>query len=91
MVLTTNNGLCGKLADMKRNVVNKLNAPLRLFRQYYSYVLGRDVDMRQTRLLTEVQAAFFLFIMPADYSLVLRAASCLWFIVALRKCRNMFD
>ena len=32
-----------------------LNAPLRLLGRYYSYVIERDLDMRQTKAITEAR------------------------------------
>lgn len=89
IILMANTGASRRLAEFRKSVANMLNAPLRLLGRYYSHVLGHDVDMRRTKILTEVQAAFFLFIMPADYPLLLRAVACLWFVVTLRRCKKM--
>lgn len=89
MILTTDAGTRKRASEIIRKAVKKLDAPLIMLGKYYSYVLEHEVDMRQTKVLTEVQAAFFLFIMPADYSLLLRAAACAWFIVTLRRCRRL--
>jgi len=88
ILLTANTSSGSKFSDMFKSVAARLNAPLRLLMRYYSYALGRDVDMRQTRLLTETQAAFFLFVLPADYSLLLRAVACVWFVAALKRCKK---
>jgi len=71
------------------NVKNVANRPVEWLRQYYSSVLERDINMRQTWNLIEVQTAFFAGIMPANYSLWLRAACCAWFLFALKRCRRM--
>ena len=71
------------------NVKHVANRPVEWLRQYYSSVLDCDVNMRQTWSLIEVQTAFFAGIMPADYSLWLRAACCVWFIIALKRCRRL--
>ena len=71
------------------NVKNVANRPVEWLRQYYSSVLERDINMRQTWNLIEVQAAFFAGIMPANNSLWLRAACCAWFLWALKRCRRM--
>lgn len=49
------------------NVKQVANRPAEWLRQYYSSVLERDINMRQTWSLIEVQAAFFAGIMPANY------------------------
>ena len=71
------------------NVKNVANRPVEWLRQYYSSVLERDINMRQTWSLIEVQTAFFAGIMPANYSLWLRAACCAWFLFALKRCRRL--
>lgn len=71
------------------NVKNVANRPVEWLRQYYSSVLERNINMRQTWSLIEVQTAFFAGIMPANYSLWLRAACCAWFLWALKRCRRM--
>ena len=71
------------------NVKQVANRPVEWLRQYYSSVLERDINMRQTWNLLEVQTAFFAGIMPANYSLWLRAACCAWFLWALKRCRRM--
>ena len=71
------------------NVKNVANRPAEWLRQYYSSVLERKINMRQTWSLIEVQTAFFAGIMPANYSLWLRAAGCVWFLMALKRCRRL--
>ena len=71
------------------NVKNVVNRPVEWLRQYYSSVLERNINMRQTWSLIEVQTAFFAGIMPANYSLWLRTACCVWFLIALKRCRRL--
>ena len=52
------------------NVKNVANRPVEWLRQYYSSVLERNINMRQTWNLIEVQAAFFAGIMPATRGLL---------------------
>lgn len=75
---------------LMENVKKVANLPVEWLRQYYSSVLERDINMRQTWSLIEVQVAFFAGIMPANYSLLLRAAFCTWFLMALKRCRGLF-
>lgn len=44
---------CGKINSMIKKTTSMLNAPLRLLGRYYSYVIERDLDMRQTKAITE--------------------------------------
>lgn len=71
------------------NVKQVANRPVEWLRQYYSSVLERNINMRQTWSLIEVQTAFFAGIMPANYSLWLRAACCVWFLIALKRCHRL--
>ena len=75
---------------LMENVKKVANRPVEWLHQYYSSVLERDINMRQTWSLIEVQVAFFAGIMPANYSLLLRAAFCAWFLIALKRCRGLF-
>ena len=75
---------------LMENVKKVANRPIEWLGQYYSSVLERDINKRQTWSLIEVQTAFFAGVMPADYSLLLRAACCLWFYLALRRCQLRF-
>lgn len=43
---------------MIKKAAHIAGAPLRLLGRYYSLVLERDVDMRQTKAITEAQLAF---------------------------------
>ena len=73
------------------NVKQVANRPAEWLRQYYSSVLERKINMRQTWSLIEVQTAFFAGIMPANYSLWLRAVCCVWFLMALKRCRRLIN
>ena len=55
---------------------------------YYSKALGREVSLRQTLLLANAQAAFFMTVFPADCPLPARAACAVWLVSALLKCRR---
>lgn len=55
---------------------------------YYSKALGREVSLRQTLLLANAQAAFFMTVFPADCPLPARAACAAWLVSALLKCRR---
>lgn len=87
MILTANAGSYRKMSEIYRTVVNKMDTPLRLLTAYYSSVLGHEIDRRRTLRLLEVQLAFFVFILPADYSLLLRAIAFIWFLVAVKKIK----
>ena len=57
---------CGKINSMIKKTTSMLNAPLRLLGRYYSYVIERNLDMRQTKAITEAQMAFFATILPVE-------------------------
>ena len=60
-------------------LLGKLSVPVEMLRKYYSTVLERDIDMRQTFVF----AAF-----PVDGPMVLRMACCVWFIHAVLLCKR---
>lgn len=62
---------CGKINSMIKKATSMLNAPLRLLGRYYSYVIERDLDMRQTKAITEAQMAFFATILPVEMPILL--------------------
>lgn len=79
-----------ELAELVRGISEWAATPVRLLAGYYSSVLGKEVSMRQTRLIIEAQAAFFAGIFPADFSIVARLLFIAWFISAARRCRKAF-
>ena len=76
----------------QRNVVDqvmkKMSKPVEMLRKYYSSVLERDLDMRQTWLLLNAQASFAFAVLPVESPLLLRAVCCGWFLHAVLKCRE---
>ncbi|MBR5391799.1 MAG: ATP-binding protein [Prevotella sp.] len=77
------------IADKLSRIVEMVNRPVNLLRQYYAQVLERDLNMHQTWALIEAQVAFFLGVMPVGYAFVLRAVALLWLVVAVKKCRRL--
>lgn len=76
------------LSELWRSLSEWASTPARLLARYYSSVLEREVTMRQTWRLIEVQIAFFAGIFPADISVALRLLSAAWFISALLRCKR---
>ena len=77
------------IADKLSRIVEMVNRPVNLLRQYYAQVLERELNMRQTWALIEAQVAFFLGVMPVGYAFTLRAVALLWLVVAVKKCRRL--
>lgn len=77
------------IADKLSRIVEMVNRPVNLLRQYYAQVLERDLNMHQTWALIEAQVAFFLGVMPVGYAFVVRAVALLWLVVAVKKCRRL--
>jgi len=76
------------LSTIVNIVLSKVSVPVEALRKYYSSVLEREIDMRQTWLLINAQAAFVFAALPADGPLVLRMACCAWFIHAVLLCKR---
>lgn len=89
ITLSANTNIMKKASELTRRAIELATMPQRLLRSYYSYVLEHEVSRRQASAITEAQVAFFAFIMPADYPLILRAAACAWLIVSLRKVQRL--
>lgn len=96
MTLAMNISLYKRITDAARRIAEtggtlsrRAAYPMHLLRRYYSYVLEREVTMRETRLLTEVQAAAFMFIFPVECPVVVRMAALIWAFVALKKCKKL--
>lgn len=73
---------CGKINSMIKRATSMLNAPLRLLGRYYSYVIERNLDMRQTKAITEAQMAFF-----APYFRLRCPYCCIWQPASGLSCR----
>ena len=70
-------------------ITEQLNTPVKMLGNYYSCVLDRELNQRQTWALVEVQAAFFLGMLPMGYSLVFRLIVLLWLVAAVKRCRRL--
>ncbi len=62
--------------------------PLQALCRYYSNVLERRLDLRQTWLLLHAQIAFFFAVLPVDGPLAVRALCCVWFALSVVSCRK---
>ncbi|MBR7018678.1 MAG: ATP-binding protein [Prevotella sp.] len=89
MILTTRQSIWQAMADKMNYFSDVIIRPIEMLRDYYSLVLERNLNMRQTWALIEAQAAFFLGILPVGYAFILRAVALVWFIIALKKCRKL--
>lgn len=86
MTMTANTETVRKASDVIRRIANTVSIPMRMLRRYYSYVLKHEVSNAEARAITEAQLAFFATILPADISIMIRIAACVWFVVAVKKC-----
>lgn len=91
ITLSANTNIMKKATELTRRAIELAAMPQRMLRSYYSYVLEHEVSQRQASAITEAQIAFFAFIMPADYPLLLRAVTCAWFLFALRKAHGLMS
>ena len=76
------------LSELWRSFSEWASTPARLLARYYSSVLERDITMRQTWRLIEVQLAFFACIFPADLSVAVRLLAVAWLGSAVTRCRK---
>lgn len=73
---------------MAETVANVLRTPFEWLRKYYSAVLGKEIGYARMLRMLHAQAAFIIAAFPVDGPLMLRAACCLWFLCALRSCKD---
>lgn len=55
---------------------------------YYSKILGKEMNIKETLLLLNVQFAFLFTVFPISCSLFLRALCLYWFCHALMTCKK---
>ena len=90
MTINMQQTVSSRLAENIHKMTERLNTPIRKLSQYYSAVLERDINSRQTWALLEAQAALFLGILPVGYALTVRLIALAWLLVALRRCKQFF-
>ncbi len=86
MILTNREQVLNRVYNMLMNTVKH---PLDGITSYYSRVLEREVDNKQTLSLLNAQLAFFMTVFPADCSFVLRILCGCWLVAALLKCKEL--
>jgi hypothetical protein len=87
MTLSARDAASVNVLNVLSAITNVAKAPVEMLRKYYSYVLEREIDMRQALLLIHAQIAFFFAALPADGPFLLRIFCCGWFLWAVLKCK----
>jgi hypothetical protein len=87
-----NNEMMMNVSEQKFELVmmqlaKAVRRPLTRLSGYYSRVLERPVDNRQTLLLLNAQLAALMTIFPIDCALSLRVVCGAWLVSALLKCK----
>ncbi len=67
---------------------NHLMTPMEWLRKYYSDILEREITLRHTLQLVNVQLAFILAALPANYPVWARLACCTWLLLALKQVKD---
>lgn len=88
MTLTANAAETMNMSDRTAKIVSTIRRFVAPLARYYSRVLDTEVSTRQTLLLVNAQAAFFMTVFPADCHLLLRLGCLAWLISAVMKCRD---
>ena len=86
--LTVNMTLAQSAVMRVEQMVQRAGNAVMPLTRYYSEILERQLDSRQTLHLVHAQLAFFFAAFPVDGPLTLRAAAGLWFWWAVRKCKK---
>ena len=71
-------------------IATLVNAPIEWLRKYYSTIMEREINIRQTWVLIHAQVAFLFAAIPANFPLLLRALCVFWFLYALLHCKKEF-
>ena len=90
MTINMQQTVSSRLAENIHKMTERLNMPVKKLSNYYSMVLERDINSRQTWALLEAQAALFLGILPVGYALTVRLIALTWLLVALKRCKQLF-
>ena len=77
-----------KMNTVMNQVSDDVRRPLMMLTQYYSKVLDRKLNLRQTLSLLNAQLAFFVTAF-AGCSLMVRAFLFAWLVSALLKCKEV--
>lgn len=88
MILATGASAQSKVQTAMEIVSKAVRRALAPIVRYYSRVLGNELTVRQTLLLINAQAAFFMAVFPTDCPLVMRGLCVAWLVSALLKCRR---
>ncbi|MGN1262625.1 MAG: ATP-binding protein [Prevotella sp.] len=89
MTIPTGMAVAKSAAELTKRMNGMIISCMEPLRKYYSDVLGKQISWHQMRALLEAQTAFVACILPADFSLVLRAVFGAWLLMALKKCRRL--
>ena len=71
-----------------KNILSAVMKPVELLAAYYSACLEREVNVKQTLLLVNAQAAFFMTAFPAECPLMLRIVCVAWMLHSLKLCKD---
>ena len=86
--MTTLNARESMVAAVVQQVMEAVRKPAERLCQYYSSVLERQLNLRQTWLLVNAQLAFVFAVLPVESPMLLRAICCGWFLHAVLKCKE---
>ena len=83
----TSVAIFGNIMRLIAAIVSVINVPADALTYYYSRVLGRDLNRRQTWLLVNAQLAFFATAFSSA-GLLMRLVLCVWLMQSLIACRR---
>lgn len=89
MTINMQPSVSNRMTENFRKMTEKINMPIRKLSSYYSLVLEREINSKQTWALLEAQAALFLGILPIGYAFIVRLAALVWLLIALKRCKEL--
>ena len=69
-------------------IADKIKSPITILAKYYSAVLERKINIRQTLLLLNAQIAFVFAVFPANIGFIVRGIFCAWFVKSVLLCKK---
>lgn len=76
------------IIEIVTNLISIISRPVALLSLYYSHCLGREITIKQTWLLLNAQAAFFMAAFPVSCAWTLRFICIAWLLYSLKLCKN---
>lgn len=76
------------IANLYESAKSMVRMPLACMASYYSSLIDKKLNLRQTAHILNAQVAFTCTVFPVDCPMTLRVAAMAWLVAALRGCKK---